>query len=105
MQQRYQVLLPDWLEDYIIWGAKKYNFSFSELIRVEICLAVLATITEIFPQYKPELTLKQLSESMKKSVKGELEKEEADRLISKLYFETRKAVEYRLAQEAKSKKK
>ena len=49
MLKRYQVLLPDWLEDYIKIGVKSYGFSFSELIRLEICLSILTQIPAIHP--------------------------------------------------------
>ena len=105
MQKRYQVLLPDWLEEYIKWGSEKYDLSFSELIRLEICLSVLASLSELYPQFKPELTLTDVFKKMKVFVQGKMGKEEVERIISKIYFETRKAVEYRMEKEKRSKKK
>ena len=58
MQKRYQVLIPDWLEEYIKWGVKKYGLSFSELIRLEICQAVSSYICERYPEYKSRFTMK-----------------------------------------------
>ncbi len=42
MLKRYQVLLPDWLEDYVKLLADKYDLSFSEIIRTIICNWILA---------------------------------------------------------------
>jgi len=96
MLKRYQVLLPDWLEDYLKWGVDKYRVSFSEIIRLEVCFAVLATITELHPEYKPGITFQDIMARIK-SFSGERDnqKEDEQSFISKLYFETRKAVEYR----------
>jgi len=40
--KRYQVLLSDWLEDYIKFLSDKYDVSTSELIRIQLCIAILA---------------------------------------------------------------
>lgn len=44
MLKRYQVLLPDWMEEYIKYLVDKYDLSFSEVIRGEICIAILCTV-------------------------------------------------------------
>lgn len=104
MLKRYQVLLPDWLEDNIIFFAEKYDLSFSEVIRAEICTAILATVPRQFPDYKPGVTHDDLINGMKKYAKAEIDRGELHRLLSRIYFETRKAVEYRLEREKKRKK-
>ena len=95
MFKRYQVLLPDWLEDYIKVGVKSYGFSFSELIRLEVCLSILAQIPAIHPEYKPSLNIKDILISINQASAGRFDKKEIDRFVSKIYFETRKAIEYR----------
>lgn len=105
MLKRYQVLLPDWLGEYIKQLVNKYDLSFSEVIRVEICMAILSAVSEIFPEYKLGITPKQIYNQIRKQAEKEMEKEDAYRILSKIYFETRKAIEYRLTQEKKQKKK
>jgi len=98
MLKRYQVLLPDWLEDYLKWGVDKYQVSFSEIIRLEVCFAVLATITELHPEYKPGIALRDILTTIKFYSEDKIsQKQDANSFISKIYFETRKAVEYRFS--------
>ncbi len=104
MQKRYQVLIPDWLEEYIKWGVKKYGLSFSELIRLEICQAVIAYISHRYPEYKSGFTMKDFLKIIGQFEKGKLDPEDLDRIISKIYFEARKAIEYRFSKENNSKK-
>ena len=105
MQKRYQVLIPDWLEEYIKWGVKKYRLSFSELIRLEICQAVISTIQARYPEYKPGYTTQDLLEGIGRFEKGRLSHEDMAKVTSKIYFEARKAIEYRFAKEKATKKK
>jgi hypothetical protein len=92
MLKRYQVLLPDWLENYIVQIAELYDLSFSEIIRSEICFSILSSTKLLFPEYKMEITPKEVLElSIGQNKVGE---EEKHRLLSKIYFETRKALEY-----------
>jgi hypothetical protein len=95
MLKRYQVLLPDWLEDYLKWGVKQYGLSFSEIIRLEICVSVMTMIEELHPEYKPNLSMKDVMNMMKTFNKSDIKKEDIRRFASRIYFETRKAIEYR----------
>lgn len=99
MQKRYQVLIPDWLEEYIKWGVKKYQLSFSELIRLEICQAVIAYISQRYPEYKTGFSMNEFLQGVKSFEKGKMKKETLDQTISKIYFEARKAIEYRFSKE------
>lgn len=103
MLKRYQVLLPDWLENYIKQIAELYDLSFSEIIRSEICFSILSSTRLLFPEYKMEITPKEVLElSIGQKEVGE---EEKHRLLSKIYFETRKALEYMFPKVKKTKKK
>jgi len=103
--KRYQVLLPDWLEEYIKFVADKHDLSFSEVIRGEICLAILNTVPGLFPEYKPGITTKEIASLIKKDAEVGMERDEEYKILSKIYFEARKAIEYRLKKEKKLKKK
>jgi hypothetical protein len=102
MLKRYQVLLPDWLEDYLKWGVKQYGLSFSEIIRLEICVSVLAMIEEMHSEYKPNLSIRDIMSMVRTFDKSKHTKEDINKFASRIYFETRKAIEYRTS---KSKKK
>ncbi len=103
MLKRYQVLLPDWLEDYTRHLADRYKLSFSEIIRIQICFSILSAVSSFYPDYKPGASIQEISKLAKENIESNLGREELERLISKLYFETRKAVEYRLKKEKKAK--
>ena len=105
MLKRYQVLLPDWMEDYIKYLVDKYDFSFSEVIRGEICIAILCTVSKLYPDLKLEITPEEFFKTVEKNIREGLEREEQYRWLSKIYHETRKAVEHRFKKEKEKKKK
>lgn len=93
--------MPDWLEEYIKWGVKRYGLSFSELIRLEICQAIIHYINGRYPEYKSGFTMKDQLAGVSLFEKGKMTKEDMDREISTIYFEARKAIEYRFSKEKK----
>jgi hypothetical protein len=101
MLKRYQVLLPDWLEDYLKWGVKQYKLSFSEIIRLEICFSVLAMIEELHPEYKPNLSVKDIMSAVTSFDTSKATREDVAKYASRIYFETRKAIEYRTSKDTK----
>ena len=103
MLKRFQVLLPDWLEDYITEIARLFDLSFSEIIRLELCFSILSSTQAFYPKYKMGITPKEILDSL--IGQEEVKEEEKHRYMSKLYFEARKAVEYRLPILKKQKKK
>jgi len=104
MLKRYQVLLPDWLEDYVKLIAQKYDLSSSEVIRTMICNWILTAMPNVYPELKLEISPEDIYEMIKSEAQDNMEREDIHRGLSKIYFETRKAVEYRMAQEKKQKK-
>ena len=105
MLKKYQVLIPEWLEEYILYLAEKHDLNFSEILRSEVCLSIICTVTHFFPDYKSGLKPQKILEMMKEKFADDIEREEIHRFLSKLYFEARKAVEYRLSEELPPKKK
>jgi hypothetical protein len=103
--KRYQVLLPDWLGDWIEHLVDMYDLSFSEIIRAEICYSILAGTANLYPDHKLGLTVQEISKLSKKNATEEMNRDEMLKTISKMYFETRKAVEFRLDKERKNIKK
>jgi hypothetical protein len=90
----YQVQLPKWLEKYIKHRADLYDLSFSEVIRIQICLTILAFQSVSFPEYKADFSFKDVLERIKKKGKDKDNREETLEFVSKIYFETRKALDY-----------
>ena len=96
MLKRVQVLLDDWQEEYIKDAAERYDVSFSEAVRIFLSEGFLYIIPLLHPEYKSGITGKELALMTKKSGNPKTSEEERYNLVSKLYFEARKAVEYRL---------
>lgn len=97
MLKRYQVLLPDWLEGYLKWGVERSKVSFSEIIRIEVCLGVLATVAELHPEYKLGLAFKDILSTIKSYAEQTPPKDVMSAFLSMIYFEARKAIEYRFS--------
>ncbi len=105
MLKRYQVMLPEWLADYADFSADEYDLSFSEIIRTSYCFTIIVVVTNLFPEYKPGITFEEIFNSVTKLQQEKARRDELHRLLSKIYFEARKAVEYRFANQKKLKKK
>lgn len=102
--KKHQVFLPEWLDDYIKRVAEYLELSISEVLRLELCFGVLSSVTSFYSEYKPEISANDFIENIKQHQKAELEREDLLRLFSKIYFETRKAIEYLDKQEKSNKK-
>jgi len=105
MFKRCQVLLSDWQLEYIRNVAKRYNQSYSEVIRIFLCEGFLHIIPLLHPEYKPGITGKELARMTRKAASPKTTAAEKDSLVAKLYFEARKAVEHSLKAVKKPKKK
>lgn len=101
MLKRYQVLLDEWMEDYLKFMAEKYTLSSSGAIRVHLGLGILYVIHVLHPEYKPALSDKELQELSNMASKNKLNKSEANKMSSKIIFESAKAVEYILSKQKK----
>jgi sulfur relay (sulfurtransferase) DsrC/TusE family protein len=95
--KRHQVLLEDWQVDYLRFIAKNYDISFSEAIRSLLSLASIQIIKEWYPKYKYNVSFKQIIQGAKKMQAGRIKKSEFHKIISQIYFEARKAIEFRMA--------
>ena len=102
--KKYQVFIPEWMDDYIKRVAEYYDLSISEILRLELCFGALCAVTSLYSEYKPEISVNDFMENLRQHQKGKLEREDLLRLCSKVYFETRKAIEYRYKKEESGKK-
>jgi hypothetical protein len=93
------------MEDYVKHLVDKYDLSFSEVIRGQICIAILSTVSKLHPELKLDLSAEDVFKMVKKDIQEGMEREDQYRILSKIYHETRKAVDYRLKKEKKKKKK
>ena len=106
MLKRYQILLNDWLAEHLELIAERNDLSFSEMIRIVLCEGLLRTCPTLHPEYKSRINPRELSDLAKEGSDLETPLERKHQLISKLYFEARKAIEYmndKLSKESKKK--
>jgi len=101
MLKRYQVLLDEWLADFAKARSDKYDASFSETIRIGLCVYYGTMISELYPELKYKFTPDKVAPILKKYTDSEESEEEKHKFISEVYYETRKAMEYYAQQQAK----
>ena len=99
MLKREQILLTDWLSEWFHYCAEKYDLSYSELIRITLCLQVGEWVSKQYPKYKFNFSERKLTEAFSNFLKNKRAEEELHKQFSKLYFEARKAIEFLRAQE------
>ncbi|MCP4653559.1 MAG: hypothetical protein GY858_09310 [Candidatus Omnitrophica bacterium] len=101
MLKREQILMTDWLSEWFHHCAKKYDISYSELIRITLCLQVGEWVSKEYPEYEFDFSERKMTKEFNKLLKTKRFEEELHRSFSKLYFEARKAVDFLEAQEKK----
>jgi len=94
MLKRTQVLLEDWQVDYIKRSADKFDFSFSEVVRILVSEAALSILFSMAPNKKVGITPKKLTAMKKRVLNRNTSSEERHKVISDVYFEARKATEH-----------
>jgi hypothetical protein len=99
MLKRFQVLLEDWQAEYLRFIEEKYDLSFSEACRFIVSSGTLHTVQLSLPEYKTNLD--------KKNIKVYHDKKSSEvtkhQILSKVYFEARKAADYRIKKQGKKK--
>jgi hypothetical protein len=94
MLKRTQVLLEDWQVEHYKSTAAKYDVSFSEMIRMALCLDIITATRMAFPKYKFKFDVNKLENVVKKQkIVQAMGIEQFHSFLSKLYFETRKATD------------
>ncbi|MFC1666587.1 hypothetical protein ACFL0P_01775 [Candidatus Omnitrophota bacterium] len=94
MLKRHQVLLSDWQADHYKLVAIKYDVSFSEMLRMALCIDIMFATHRVFPSHKWSVDMKKLDSMLKKeNILESMGREKFHQFLSKLYFETRKATE------------
>ena len=94
MLKRYQVILNDWMGDHYKKISQKYDVSFSEMIRMALCMDILSATRIAFPKHKIKLDEKILRDVVRKrDILDTMGIEKFHNFLSKVYFEARKATE------------
>jgi hypothetical protein len=106
MLKRTQVLLNDWIVDHVKATSKKYDISFSEVVRLLISIQAALHIQMAYPEYNCKINLSQMADLIKRqNEKKDLDPEDLHKFISQIYFEARKAMEYWANEESKKQKR
>lgn len=95
MLKRYQVLIPEWMADYVREVSKTFGINFSEAVRAELCIAVVLSTQGLFPEFEMDSSFAKIFDVRSDSKRGKMDKEVMKKNLSKLCFEARKAVEFR----------
>ena len=103
MSKKFQVVLPDWLAEYVEKTAEIYDINLSEVIRMQMCIEIITAVSKYYPGYKPGIDLPVLYKNGIKHSSDNSKREEMFKNFSKIYFEARKAVEYRMKKQKEKK--
>ena len=100
MSKKFQVVLPDWMEEYLEGIASRYDFTISETLRLELSLAFICFVNHFFPEYDgptfEDLGIPTASEA---PTLEKIDRERMHKILSRFYFEARKAADYHMKKE------
>ncbi|MFA5116528.1 MAG: hypothetical protein WC486_04515 [Candidatus Omnitrophota bacterium] len=96
MLKRHQVLLEDWQAEYLRSVAEAHDISISEALRVVLSMGAISVVKLLHPQYKCGLKIDAIKKTLAKTVLSPLSMDQIHKDISSIYFEARKATEYRV---------
>lgn len=103
MLKRHQILLTDWLEEHLKAISEKYDISMSEAVRLVLSLQIPKLVSIAYPKYKTVIADKKFVAAIKAASNSKMGEENFHKLISQIYFEGRKAVEFWSAEEKNKK--
>ena len=103
--KRFQILLPEWQEEYLRYISKKQNYSFSETVRIVLAEGILYMIPLLSPEYKTGTSKTKLAKILKEVAKLDSTKKQRNKFRSIIYFEARKAIDYRLSKTNQKRRK
>jgi len=98
MLKRKQVLLENWMIDYLKEITKTYEISFSESIRLLVSLQIVEIAKATNKNFKTKDFIKKISNVTEDYAKKDQCPEKLHNFISEVYFEGRKAAEIRTKQ-------
>ena len=103
MLKRYQILMNDWLADFVKERAKGFDISFSETVRMALCVYYTLLLSQDCKECKTGMTMKKNAAATKRWLESPEPLEEMHKAMSRVYFEARKAIECYQKQQKKEK--
>jgi hypothetical protein len=104
MLKRYQILIDDWLLDYLKKLSAYLSWSVSDLIRKDICHSITRAICSYHKEIKLPFSEEEYNRMICGVINKKIPKEELKKEMSRLMFETRILTEKGLAFLEKNKK-
>jgi hypothetical protein len=104
MNKRIQVVVPHWLDEYIGFLIEKYDLNTSELIRMYLCVGIITLTESLYPDFKSDIDFSDFRQDFQSRPMEDVDRERLFKAMSKIYFEARKAVEFRMTAEQKREK-
>ena len=96
MLKRHQVLLEDWQVEYLQAVAEAHDISVSEALRVILSMGTVCAVEAIHHEYKSSVPFPEIARMLKKINQRPFSMDYVHKFISTIYFEARKAVEFRI---------
>ena len=94
MLKRYQILLNEWIAEHYKLVSNTYDVSFSEMVRMALCVDIMVATRAMFPHYKWKIKENLLRDVMReRGILQTMGREQFHKFLSEIYFETRKATE------------
>jgi len=97
VRKKVQAALPIWMEEYLMKQAEKHDLTLSEIIRIGISLAIICLTQHKYSSFKTSLE----GIGIPAGKLASSDDPEKARIISDIYFEARKAIEFREEKEKK----
>jgi hypothetical protein len=100
MSKKFQVVLPDWMEEYLEAVAARFDLTISELLRLELSLAFISFVNHYYPEYDGP-TFGDLGIPIAKEAPSleKIDREIMHKILSQFYFEARKSADYHMKKE------
>lgn len=93
MLRRKQIMMSDWLDDFIQEICKKYNVSYSEAVRVMLSYGFAQVLCKIYPEYNFSIDADRMASASRELNDGKIDIEANQKLTADIYFEARRILD------------
>ena len=94
--RRKQVMISDWLDDYMQELSKIYDVSYSEIVRAMLSYAFGSTVSQVHPEYKFSIDAERMANAAIERNDGKIDIEANRKLLADIYYEARQLIEQHL---------
>jgi hypothetical protein len=91
---RKQIMMSDWLDDYLNELSEVLHISYAELVRVVLCFGLCETLKETNPDYQMSVDVKKMAQVGHDSLLStDLHREQVKQLIGNIYYDSRRILD------------